>query len=253
VDGLNAKVSFGGLVDGNEGYGASGAVTVPLGHRFGLQIDAAAAEFNNSLVGNVPSYSFATHAFWRDPSKGLLGFYGDYNHLDTLGGLNFYRLGAEAALYRNRITIDGIAGVQHGTLIGSEFFDRARFSYYPTDNLQLNIGHAYSYDEHSLQYGLEWAFANPGRTASSLFAAGGVSDDGDHAAVIGVRLYLGQKKKTLIRRHREDDPPVFITIQDNGTYTFIFGRTSNRNVAPNFAPLVEELVSDRINNFTSSR
>ena len=41
VDGLNAKVSsFGGATDGQALYGGIGSVTVPLGFRYGMQIDA---------------------------------------------------------------------------------------------------------------------------------------------------------------------------------------------------------------------
>jgi hypothetical protein len=41
---------------------------------------------------------------------------------------------------------------------------------------------------------------------ASLFASGNVSEGGDGAVLGGLRLYFGQQPKTLIRRHREDDP-----------------------------------------------
>ena len=60
---------------------------------------------------------------------------------------------------------------------------------------------------------------------AALFAEARVGEDQDHGVWGGVRFYLGDKDKTLIRRHREDDP----TNWDTDT---IFGATNNSGTAP---------------------
>ena len=45
-----------------------------------------------------------------------------------------------------------------------------------------------------------------GKTMTSLFVEGRAGENNFHGISGGVRFYFGQKDKTLIRRHREDDP-----------------------------------------------
>jgi hypothetical protein len=47
----------------------------------------------------------------------------------------------------------------------------------------------------------------------SLFAEGRVVESGGSSVWGGLKIYFGQRDKSLIRRHREDDPPT--TTQDN--------------------------------------
>lgn len=207
VDGVNGKLSFGASADDPEGFGVDGAMTIPLGRRFGLQIDGLAAKFESDRLGDIPAYATAAHLFWRDPSKGLLGVYGDYIHVDVFTGFDFFTAGVEGAVYLDRFTIDGIIGVKDGDLVDAHFFDRARLLFYPTDNLNLHIGHTYAFESHSFIYGGEWLLGGQAGAAASLFVDGFVDDGGDNSVVAGMRIYIGQRDKSLIRRHREDDPP----------------------------------------------
>jgi hypothetical protein len=63
------------------------------------------------------------------------------------------------------------------------------------------------FGRNALSLGAEFGFAAGSGTMPALFAMGSRLEDGAAALVIGVRLYLGQRDKPLIRRHREDDPP----------------------------------------------
>lgn len=216
VDGVNAKVSILGAVDGVNGFGAAGAVTFPIGHHFGFQVDGVAAHVETDLIGDIDVYATAAHLFWRDPSVGLLGLYGDVAHLDILNGLNFYTGGIEGALYLGQFTLHGLAGINDGDLIDTGFFSRARFSYYPIDDLELHIGLSYTQDRSHFLYGAEWAFANNASVTPSLFVNGTLSESGDSGAVFaGLRFYLGQHDKSLLRRHREDDPPLTDVFEGN--------------------------------------
>jgi hypothetical protein len=215
VDGFNAKISgFGGAAEEQALYGGAGSVALPLGQWFGLQLDGLVAGFDSEDQGNVTLAGTAAHLFWRDPAQGLLGAYGHYIHADAFDGIDVYAAGVEGALYWGRFTLEGVAGAEGGEVdtafgsfdIDTRFFDFAQVAYYPVDDLKLSMGHSYSLDQHAALFGAEWGLDAGGGIMASLFANGGVSEDGDGAVLGGLRLYFGQRAKTLIRRHREDDP-----------------------------------------------
>jgi hypothetical protein len=213
VDGVNGKLSFAGLVDGPDVQNISGAVSFPLGQNMGLQIDGYAANVDLDILGGFPVYGGAAHLFWRDPTQGLIGLYTDAIHFDVLSGYTVFNTGVEASLYLDRFSIDGALGYTYGDVRDEDVFSQMSVSYYPTDNLSLYLGHGYAHGQNSVIYGAEWAFANQRRTASSFFAKGSVSEDGDHIAEIGVTIYFGQNRKPLLRRHREDDPAIRVQLQ----------------------------------------
>ncbi|MGZ9086917.1 MAG: hypothetical protein ACXW3R_15595, partial [Rhodoplanes sp.] len=76
VDGVNGKLEgFGGGSEwlgfarlNNASAGGMGSIIAPVGDRFGFQVDAIAAAHRGFFVSGG-----AGHAFWRDPSVGLLG------------------------------------------------------------------------------------------------------------------------------------------------------------------------------------
>lgn len=217
VDGLNAKASaFGGAAKDRAVFGGEGSVTVPLGFRYGFQLDGLAAGLDSSQ-GDVTSGGTAGHLFWRDPSVGLLGAYGHYLRADGFGDPNLFAGGAEGALYLGRFALEGVAGADGGDVdvgafgnisLDARFFDVASFSYYPTDNLRLSVAQARMLGVNFALFGAEWGFAAGGKTMGALYARGSVSEDGDGAVFGGLRFYFGENPKSLIRRHREDDPSV---------------------------------------------
>ncbi len=87
----------------------------------------------------------------------------------------------------------------------TRFFDQMDVAYYLTDNLEAYIGHRYLGGKHALALGGEYGI-QMGKTMTSLFVEGRAGEGSFHGVWGGVRFYFGQKDKTLIRRHREDDP-----------------------------------------------
>lgn len=243
VDGINGAFAlFGGGADQGGLFGGTGSLAVPLGHAFGTQIDLTAV----SLDGNA-YFSGADHLFWRDPTRGLVGLYGSYQHYDAAQGTHAWRAGFEAEAYMDRFTIRGVAGVERGkrdTFFNSSaltttsfdlktrFFDMIDLAYYPTDNLSLFVGHRYTAGEHALALGGEFLVSNRGGMAVSAFAEGRVGEDS--AAVWGgVKLRFGQSEKTLIRRDREDDPKSW----DVDT---LFGIANSLGTTPSVTPFDPE-------------
>lgn len=230
VDGINGKVGgFAGSISKRSIYGAEGVLSVPLGGRYGLQVDGAGGS-----LGGRGFVSTAGHMFWRDPSVGLLGGYASYTHWNAFSGVNLGKYGVEGAWYAGRWTLEGVAGVESGTRktdisggntttidLDTRGFDHITVSYYINDNFRLSAGHLYTGGRNALSLGAEAAFALGGGRMVSLFGEGRIGESGNHGILGGLKVYFGQRDKTLIRRHREDDPvtTLFDNIQGTGSGT----------------------------------
>lgn len=214
VDGINGAFAlFGGGSDSGGLVGGTGSLALPLGHAFGAQTDGTIAGLDGDLYLSV-----GQHLFWRDPSKGLVGLYGSYQHYDAAGGTNAGRVAAEAEAYLDRFTVRGAAGVEFGDKgrmatadtirefdMKTRFFDMVDLVYYPTDNLNLFVGHRYIGGNHALALGGEYMFSTMGTTAFSAFAEGRIGEE-ESSVWAGVKVRFGNSAKTMIRRDREDDP-----------------------------------------------
>lgn len=228
VDGLNGKISgFGGWnepgsrnlggipgIGRNPGmFGGSGSVAFPLTHSFGVQLDASAMG-----ARGTGAFGVGGHLFWRDPSVGLVGGYGSFMRANVASGFSAHRAAFEAEAYLGRFTIGGIAGYEGtqaqrvaggATRTTQRFFDDVKLSYYPTDNWRVSIGHTYTFKRNAATLGTEYLVGSRGGTALALFAEAQIGTKDHRAVMAGATLYFGQKDKTLIRRHREDDPTLW--------------------------------------------
>lgn len=233
VDGFNSKIDGFGGSEANKGlYGSRASLSAPIGQQFGVQVDAAAASFDSRFLGNIGG-----HLFTRDPAVGLLGIYVDYTRWSSrVGGVNVGRVAAEGEYYLGRWTLSAVAGVETGNsvsgVVGNQiqsydiktrFFDVAKVSYYWTDDFKTYVGQLYQGGKLSGLLGAEWGFAVGRGTMGSLFAEGRVGSGSNHGIFGGLKFYFGQRDKTLIRRHREDDPAAVEsaagTIGNSGTTT----------------------------------
>ncbi len=214
VSGLNFKLEgAGGTFNGSgAGYGA-GAIAVPLGQRFGLQLDAiAGARGDDIFLGG------AAHLFWRDPSIGLLGLYGSISHIDgtpqystnTKPGANVVKAGVTGELYLGQFSLEGLFGWETGD-IKSRFFDKADIAFYPTDDWRVSVGHRYDNGRNVGAAGTEFQLPLDMGSGMSLFAEGRYGQGNYKAAFGGVKFYFGAGDKSLIRRHREDDPQIYLS------------------------------------------
>ena len=222
VDGINGKIDgYGGGANHTNGfYGGTGSLSVPLAQQWGAQFDGGVG--SDEGIGWLGG---AGHLFWRDPSIGLLGAFGSYSHWNGIDIVNFGHIStdtghfaAEGEYYWGRWTFGGLAGVQTvhinapvvpGVQVGSipnRFFEAISASYYVTDNFKLLIGHLYQSGHHGLRLGAEHGFALGGGRMASLFAEALFAERGSTTVLAGLRVYFGQHDKTLIDRHRQDDP-----------------------------------------------
>jgi hypothetical protein len=215
VDGVNYKADlFAGSFNHGGFWGARGAVTVPLGFRYGAQLDGTVAGHRGDFYGRVGG-----HLFWRDPTVGLLGLYGNYSRWNRIGGVHSTHLGVEGERYNGPWTISAVLGAESGNTtsvftspffngfeVKSRFFDMVDIHYYLNENSRVSIGHRYVGGRHALAVGGEWAKPIAPRALGSVFVEARLGEDKFSGIWAGLRVYYGQHDKSLIRRHREDDP-----------------------------------------------
>jgi hypothetical protein len=183
-----------GNVDGETAKAFAGSVTFPVGMSYGIQIDGLGGEVNPDEV-----YGAGVHAFWRDSNVGLLGLTGSSAETyDT----EVRRVGIEGEYYANRGTLSAYLGHQAGDIDTSGY---AGFiaGYYFCDDLLCSVGLHQSDGFLSYNLGAEYQTSAPGLSVYANLTMG--EDDYEHV-FFGLRYYFGAEDKTLIRRHREDDP-----------------------------------------------
>jgi hypothetical protein len=198
VSEINGKLeSFGGEY-ASESLGAvAGSISIPLDRRYGLQLDGLAGSSGGDSI-----FGIGAHLFWRDPAIGLLGVYGDHVHWEAFGGQQVSRLAVEGELYRGRFSLEGMIGAEFGES-EDRMFSRSNIAFYPHEDFRLSVGHRYLGGDLALALGAEWQVAPRG---VALFAEGLVGDETGNSILGGLRIYFGRQDKSLIRRHREDDP-----------------------------------------------
>ena len=146
-------------------------------------------------------------------------------------------VGAEGEYYWGRFTLQGIAGVEFGNTASSgtttlavlppagpvpgvattstfiqgfdvrtRFFDMVNLKYYFADNANAYVGHRYLGDKNALALGTEVALPLSRGIMGSAFLEGRVGEGSFHGIWGGLRFYFGDGDKSLIARHRTQDP-----------------------------------------------
>jgi len=206
VSGLNGKFEFsaGALTLPTPTFvgRAAGALTVPLGNRFGLQADFSAS--------TAPGFttSAAVHVFARDPSIFLLG--GSVGFVRSSGSL-VVAAGPEAELYRDRWTVEAWAGASMVDPVAPGptrfgIFALGTVAYYPTNNWRVSVGISSLDNYAAVQVGTEYLLDNF-ELPIAVTGEARLGQDGAIRAMVGLRGYFGpDPHKSLIDRQREDDP-----------------------------------------------
>lgn len=205
VSGPNGKIEFalGGITDPEAAIFRAGAsFSMPLGNLFGIQADVG---FDNT-DGDWATGG-ALHLFMRDPSSYLLGVAAGVVVAD---GMTLSAIGPEAELYLDRMSLEAWAGWANvdydiDAFDDDGFFAFGDIAYYVTDDWRISAGASTILGEGSLNLATEYQFAGLG---FPLSATGEVRayDDDRWSAKIGLKGYFGDEGKSLIDRHRQDDP-----------------------------------------------
>lgn len=173
--------------------------SIPMGDSFGIQADVAATNaYGDTMVGGT------MHAFTRDPNSYLLGMAAGAAFSDNA---NIYYVGPEAELYMGNVSVEAFAGYMNVDLSGvgasDEMFAFGDVGFYATEDFRLTVGASSIAGFESGHIGAEWQMGH----ALSLTAKASMGEDGFESATAGIKFYFGGEAKSLMRRHREDDPP----------------------------------------------
>ncbi len=206
VSAPNGKIEIYGGDAGVDGFDSSmvfrggASFSVPVGDMFGIQADVAAANVFDETV-----YGGTLHAFTRDPNAYLFGVAGG---LGASSVANFQYVGPEVELYMNNVSFQAYGGylnLTNSSVNTGHFFGFADVSLYATPDLMFKVGASSVAGFNSGHVGLEWQLSDT--TPVSFTLDGRLGDNGFAAATAGLKLYFGGAEKSLMRRHREDDPP----------------------------------------------
>ncbi|MBI1213449.1 MAG: hypothetical protein GC190_18460 [Alphaproteobacteria bacterium] len=204
VSETNLKLSgSGGVADDESAWTAGAALTAPLGQYTGVQLEGGAAGVDDDTI-----WGAGVHLFTRDPDKYLLGLFASYAKEDDFN-LDATRIGAEAEIYMNQISIlaqagyqfsDGFAGVGGDTAFGS-----LDLRWYATDNFAITAGGSFAQDQNQGHLMAEFM---PGFSAlpGLAFNVKGVIGENDFDSVMGgITFYFGSPA-SLKDRQRKQDP-----------------------------------------------
>jgi hypothetical protein len=230
VSAFNGKIEAGGgFVDmkGIHGTGqfyGGAALSMPLGDRFGLQADLTVDHsLHNTSIGG------ATHLFTREPSSYLLGVYGG---VADVGPANLAWIGGEGEIYAGNVSVELLGGYMNVKPNGKNRQDKAfaiaDFGYYATDNFRLTLGASSVAGFESGHAGFEYMLSD---TPFSITGDARAGEFGFAAVKVGGAFYFGgnEASKSLIRRHREDDPRIRFhdIFGSGGTAAFLKKKNAN--------------------------
>jgi hypothetical protein len=205
VSALNGKweLDVGSYSGSGTVFRGSGSLSAPIGDRFGIQGD-----FTLGSTGGFVSGGGALHVFTRDPSRYLLGVTGGV--VSTNGG-SLWAVGPEAELYAGRFSFEAWGGYAAANLSAPASNSTGGFfigdlAYYPTDDWRLSIGLSSVLGDSKLRLGTEYQLHNTGMPLS-LTADARLGGSGS-VVTVGIKGYFGGNNpgKSLIDRHRQDDP-----------------------------------------------
>lgn len=220
VSGVNGKLALeGGAWDANsvnneELIQGIPSLSMPLGCAFGLQLDAGVGEF-----GDASAVGAGGHLFTRDPNSYLFGVhatYEDWSFDAPALDVESFKIGAEAELYLGNVSLEAWAGLEDTNRTNSDVFGKVTAAFYATDDLRFSVGVRHAADVTSGAIGAEWQMPD---MPLALTADAEFGENDYQAFAVGAKFYLGAEQKSLINRHRQDDP-------DDGLFDFVGGVAS---------------------------
>ena len=132
---------------------------------------------------------------------GLFAAYASENAFD----LDATRVGAEAELYINQVSILLAAGYQFSDTVEDTAFGNIEVRWYVTDDFAVSAGGSFD-DENSIgRAGVEW---RPGFSAlpGLAFRVDGAFGEDDYQSIMGGLTYYFGADASLKDRHRRQDP-----------------------------------------------
>jgi hypothetical protein len=176
-----------------------GALTLPAGPVWGIQVEGAAAGLDDDT-----SVGLAGHIFTRDPDQYLLGLFAAYASEDKFD-LDATRIGAEAEIYLDQVSLLAKAGYQFSDTLGDGFAGNVELRWYLDDNFAVGGGASFEKNTTLGHGSVEWM---PGFSAlpGLAFRVDGTYGEDDYDSILGGLTYYFGADASLKDRHRRQDP-----------------------------------------------
>jgi hypothetical protein len=203
----NGKVELGGgwaglshLGNDADIYGGA-SFSMPMGDRLGMQADFSVQNvWGDTMTGGN------LHLFTRDPDRYLFGVVAGGGGSDHA---SLFYVAPEMELYLGNVSLETWGGYvsvdKSGSPAKDKFFIQSDLAFYATDNLRLTIGGSSVAGFDSGHVGVEYLIDSQ-QMPIALTANAQVGDNKFAEVTGGLSIYFGGESKSLIRRHREDDP-----------------------------------------------
>ena len=161
----------------------SGTLTTPVDDNVSFSVEGIlGASADSPLVGG------AARLYWRDAEIGKFGVYGSGVHLELGGeGFSVYGVGAEGALYFDKLSVNGAAGVTMGSGVPDKFVAVGSLAYQPIEQIRLSVGTKYFSDKFHGVFDVEYTFRDYG---VSIFGGGSASGEDDWQILSGLKIDL---------------------------------------------------------------
>lgn len=226
-----------GSVGGSPSGFVSATGTLPIGDRFGFQLDGQLGQEGDRGQGGS-----AAHLFYRDPDAFMAGGTAMWARI---GGWNVFRYGAEGEAYLGDFTIAPSAGLQRGDAnkgTAPSGYGALDLSYYPVENVKLTLGGSGFANARDGMIEAEW---QPTGAPLTLFAEVGGGNAGQGFALAGVRFTFGAPGSSLKQRDRHGDPINALTgvvAQSGGALTRAAVAVAQQKAAAGCVPVATRTV-----------
>jgi hypothetical protein len=190
-------IARGGSVSGDEIFDLGGKITLPIGEKFGVQVELGG--------GNNEYFGTGLQLFWRNPDDGLVGVFASH---ENEFGLDLDRFGVMGEVYIGQITVSSKVGLQSGD-VADDVFGSLEVAYYASDALKLRVLGDFTAEVSTVTAGIEWRPALELAPNLSVFADLSQSDRDQSAVMVGMSLHFGDST-SLMDRDRAEDPSYII-------------------------------------------
>ncbi|MGB0921835.1 MAG: hypothetical protein ACPG1C_11015 [Alphaproteobacteria bacterium] len=204
VAGTNVDLEgFGIIIDEDTLYGGAGSLALPITEQIGAQIDVVGGDFDEEFTWGV-----AGRLFWRSPTAGRIGLTASHVEFGDLFDMQQYAL--EGEYFFDAVTLQASGIYQDDEITEGGGLLNLGLRIYPSDNFVINLaasGKTFDdFDDIQGAVGLEAQLFN----GFSLFADAYVGSESDETYMLGLKVNLGGRAKSLKDQHRMEQVENFL-------------------------------------------